>query len=175
MIFTRRILCGLITIVTLAGFVILPAWEISAEELGEPVAATEEGNNLEDEVCLEALPQYPDAGVSVGELYMYYALNGKEVGFYNLKPGVVYYMYYLSPTPDVFAKQDNFVIVDKVWEEPRGGLFGLFGDFTRRTIQFKDVITGETCYNWPLGMGVRFYEVERINNLTEPNLINQFS
>ena len=122
----------------------------------------------------EELPQYPNEVVSSEDVFEYYRMNGKEVGIYDLQPGRVYYMHYLPLPGEVLAQTDNFVVINKVWEQQRGGVIGLFGDFTKRTIQYTDITTGEVCYNRALSSGLSFYEIEKIDKVTDPSINNQF-
>lgn len=128
-----------------------------------------------EKAYLESLPVSPDRSVSAEDLFSYYRVTKKEVGIYNLQPGKVYYMYYRPLFFGAFYQNDNFVVVDKVWEQERGGIIGWFGDFTVRTIQYTDVVTGSVCLKMPLTAEVRFYEIEKVNKLTDPNIVNQFS
>lgn len=123
---------------------------------------------------LASLPESPNQFLSADDLLDYYRLTNKEVGIYDLKPGKVYYMSYHPMNFSAFVKNDYFISIDKVWEQKRGGLFGVFGDFTKRTIQYRDMITGEVCYNRPLSADLRFYELEKIKQVTDPSLRNQF-
>lgn len=124
---------------------------------------------------LESLPQTPNQFVSAEDLLDYYRLTNKEASIYDLKPGSVYYMSYYPLHFSAFVKNDYFVSVDKVWEQERGGIFKWFGDFTVRTIQYRDMLTGEVCCKFALTPEVRFYELEKINSVTAPSLKNQFS
>ena len=143
------------------------------EEIVDPDG--EYDDPLGEKAYLASLPESPNQFISGEDLFDYYRLTDREVGIYDLKPGKVYYMNFQPMHFSALVNNDYFVAIDKVWEQERGGLFKVFGDFTQRTIQYRDMITGEVCYNRPLSSDLRFFELEKIQSVTDPSLKNHFS
>lgn len=176
---------SLVTAATLLAILFFPvnvsAQEQIPEEIYEDFLPQENYNDniertqtMDEKNRLDSLPKVPDRYVSAEDLFKYYRMNGKEVGIYDLRPDRIYYMYYMPTSFSIFYKHDYFVVIDKVWEQKRGGLIGMLGNFTKRTVQYTDVETGEVNYNRPLTYEVRFFELEKIERVSDPSISNQF-
>lgn len=153
----------------------LKNWPEIGSWSGEEKVSDEFDDPCGEKARLAELPDIPNRFVPADDLFKYYRMTGKELTKYDLKPGTVYYMHFQPVEFSAFRKKDYFIIVDKVWEQKRNDIIGWFGDFTVRTMQYTDIVTREVNYKRALTPELRFYELRKIENVTDPSIGNQFA